>query len=254
MGNSWIDQKAPRHSVSNAYYRSNGISDFDPVEEELDKIVQESEIQRMSRDYIMWVQKSLNQVLGSRLAVDGNLGRQTRGAVRAFQQRQGLVPDGVPGRRTEQALRAAGAHPLPTGSSPVPSSTTGPDIVSVQGIWVARQIAQQATDLLSAAEADGVHLSGWGYRSTERQIELRKKHCGTSDYAIWKMPSKECKPPTAPPGRSMHEKGLAIDFTYNGKSITSHDNPGYQWLAGNAHRFGLKNLPSEPWHWSVNGR
>ncbi|MDP9072547.1 MAG: hypothetical protein M3N68_14935 [Actinomycetota bacterium] len=29
--------------------------------------------------------------------------------------------------------------------------------------------------------------------------------------------------------------------------------PGFQWLAGNASRFGFYNLPSEPWHWSVNG-
>ena len=52
----------------------------------------------------------------------------------------------------------------------------------------------------------------------------------------------------------MHEQGLAIDFQYNGAGIKDHSNPGYQWLARNAARFGLMNLPSEPWHWSVNGR
>jgi D-alanyl-D-alanine carboxypeptidase len=51
----------------------------------------------------------------------------------------------------------------------------------------------------------------------------------------------------------MHELGLAIDFTLNGSLISSRSNPGYQWLAANAGGYGFYNLPSEPWHWSVNG-
>ncbi|MCE7987629.1 MAG: hypothetical protein DYG89_41220 [Caldilinea sp. CFX5] len=138
------------------------------------------------------------------------------------------------------------------GSGASPQGT--PDIVSVRGIQVARQIASQVEALLAAAEADGVKLSGGGYRSTERQIALRKQNCGSSHYDIYEKPSSQCSPPTAPPGRSQHEKGLAIDFTYNGQGIKTRNNPGFQWLASNAARFGLKNLPSEPWHWSVDGR
>jgi LAS superfamily LD-carboxypeptidase LdcB len=52
----------------------------------------------------------------------------------------------------------------------------------------------------------------------------------------------------------MHEQGLALDFTYNGSLISSRSNPGFQWLAANAAGFGFYNLPSEPWHWSTNGR
>jgi hypothetical protein len=51
----------------------------------------------------------------------------------------------------------------------------------------------------------------------------------------------------------MHERGLAIDFTYNGSTIGSHSSPGYKWLAAHAGEYGLYNLPSEPWHWSTNG-
>jgi len=51
----------------------------------------------------------------------------------------------------------------------------------------------------------------------------------------------------------MHEEGLAVDFTYGGGIISSRSSPGYQWLDANASRFGLFNLPSEPWHWSTNG-
>ena len=51
----------------------------------------------------------------------------------------------------------------------------------------------------------------------------------------------------------MHERGLAIDFTNGGRLITSRSNAAFRWLASNAARFGLYNLPEEPWHWSTNG-
>ena len=51
----------------------------------------------------------------------------------------------------------------------------------------------------------------------------------------------------------MHERGLAVDFTQHGRALT-RESGGFRWLMQNAARFGLKNLPSEPWHWSVNGR
>jgi len=52
----------------------------------------------------------------------------------------------------------------------------------------------------------------------------------------------------------MHEQGLAIDFTHGGRIISSRSSVAFQWLIANASRYGLYNLPSEPWHWSVNGR
>ena len=51
----------------------------------------------------------------------------------------------------------------------------------------------------------------------------------------------------------MHEQGLAIDFTYQGSAISSQDSPAFRWLAANGASYGFYNLPSEPWHWSVNG-
>jgi LAS superfamily LD-carboxypeptidase LdcB len=124
----------------------------------------------------------------------------------------------------------------------------------VRGIKVARQIAPQVDQLLAAAAADGVRLGGGGFRSPASQIELRRKHCGPTHYDIYEKKSSECKPATARPGQSNHERGLAIDFTYSGRGIGSHSNPGFKWLEANARRFGLYNLKSEPWHWSVNGK
>jgi LAS superfamily LD-carboxypeptidase LdcB len=107
--------------------------------------------------------------------------------------------------------------------------------------------------MLAAAEADGIVLSGGGYRSPAEQIAVRRANCGTSYYAIYQMPPSQCSPPTAIPGTSMHEQGLAIDFTYGGSIISSRSSPAFQWLAAHASTYGFFNLPSEPWHWSVNG-
>jgi hypothetical protein len=155
-----------------------------------------------------------------------------------------------------RAEQRSASSPAPSYLPGAPKTSTGtPDIVTVRGIRVARQIAPQIEGLLAAAEKDGVKLSGGGYRSSEQQIKLRIAHCGgNTPYNIYEKPSSQCTPPTAPPGRSNHEKGLAIDFTYNGQGIKSRSNPGFVWLSRNAAKYGLYNLPSEPWHWSVNGK
>ncbi len=126
------------------------------------------------------------------------------------------------------------------------------DTVVVEGIRVHKSIAGALAALLADARGDGVLMSGWGYRSSADQIRLRRAHCGTSEYAIWRMPSSQCRPPTARPGASMHERGLAIDFTCNGRPMAG--TRCFRWLQANAAMYGLYNLKSEPWHWSTNGR
>lgn len=126
-------------------------------------------------------------------------------------------------------------------------------IVDVGGIQVNATIAPAVEQLLAAALADGFTLGGGGYRDPSRQIELRMANCGTTEYAIWEMPASECNPPTARPGQSMHEQGLAIDFTHDGRLVTSRSEAAFVWLADNAPIFGFANHPVEPWHWSTNG-
>jgi hypothetical protein len=168
------------------------------------------------------------------------------------------LPDAAPGATPHDA---APPDVSPADTPPPEGGTSGwygdspplPDIVRVRGFRVARALAPRLAALLSAAEADGITLRGSGYRSRDRQIELRQRHCGPTHFDIWERPSSQCRPPTATPGRSMHERGLAIDFTQHGRALT-RESPGFRWLMQNAARFGFKNLPSEPWHWSVNGR
>jgi hypothetical protein len=138
------------------------------------------------------------------------------------------------------------------GGSVIPISGSIP-LANVRGVVVAASIAGQTDALLSAAAAAGFSLGGTGYRDSSSQVQLRMQHCGTSQYAIYQMPADQCRPPTARPGASKHEQGLAIDITWNGGIINSRSSPAFQWLAANAGRFGFANLPSEPWHWSVGG-
>ena len=159
-------------------------------------------------------------------------------------------------RLAEELARKAVA-PRPSGGGGGGGPTGAPvgadEIVSVRGIRVHQSIAGKVEDMLAAASADGDRLAGSGYRSSDAQIAVRRSNCGTSEYAIWQMPPSQCSPPTARPGSSQHERGLAIDFTYNGSLIRSRSNDGFKWLAANAASYGLHNLPSEPWHWSTNG-
>jgi len=132
-------------------------------------------------------------------------------------------------------------------------SVTRPPLTTVGGITVNSRIAESLRGLLAAASSAGFRLGGYGYRDINAQIQLRRQNCGTSEYAIWQMPADSCSPPTARPGYSMHEQGLAVDLQSNGSFINSRSNPAFGWLAANAGRFGFTNLPSEPWHWSNPG-
>ena len=118
--------------------------------------------------------------------------------------------------------------------------------VIVRGITVDATIAPALEAMIATAAAEGVELVGSGLRTTAEQVELRRVHCGPTADDIWRKPSGACSPPTAIPGTSMHERGLAVDF---------ENRPGaWVWLAANAGRFGFRNnLPTEPWHWSTTG-
>jgi len=128
------------------------------------------------------------------------------------------------------------------------------DIVTVHGIRVSVDIADDIDALMTEAKASNIDLDGFGFRTNDQQVELRKRHCGETDFDIYEKSPSQCDPPTARPGSSRHERGLAIDFRYEGRIIRERSSAGFRWLAENAAEFGLKNLPSEPWHWSVDGR
>jgi len=136
----------------------------------------------------------------------------------------------------------------PTITPPVTAKATC-TTTSTRSIVVAESIINSTRRLLAAAKADGLKLCGGGYRDSASQIAVRKANCGTTTYDIYEKPASQCTPPTARPGTSMHEKGLAIDF----ESCQTRSTACYRWLAEHAATYGFKNLPSEPWHWSTTG-
>jgi septal ring factor EnvC (AmiA/AmiB activator) len=159
--------------------------------------------------------------------------------------------------RERAAARAPARRGAGGGSTSVrPGPASG--LVTVGGITVAAELGPSLRALLDAARADGIVLGGSGYRSPDAQAALRRTN-GCPD--VWTSPASSCRVPTAIPGSSEHEKGLAVDFTYQGRTIcfprssaNCHGNPAFDWLRANAGRYGLRNLPSEAWHWSTTGR
>lgn len=154
--------------------------------------------------------------------------------------------------RAAELAEIAEANKGITGIKPVPGGVT--DVACPAGgtVQVAGDIAAAVERLLADAHEAGISMCGYGYRDPADQIAVRRANCGTSNYAIYQAPSSYCSPPTARPGTSMHEQGLAIDFTVGGGTIGSGTS-AYSWLRSNAVNYGLYNLPGEPWHWSVDG-
>jgi len=123
------------------------------------------------------------------------------------------------------------------------------DTTTVYGVTVNKIVAFPFQRMVDDAQAAGISISGGGFRTRERQIELRKIN-GCPD--IWTAPASSCRVPTAIPGRSLHEIGLAIDISSGGRTINAKT-PAFAWLVANAGRYGFVNLPSEAWHWSITG-
>jgi hypothetical protein len=154
--------------------------------------------------------------------------------------------------RAAELAEQADANRNITGIKPVQGGVVTVDCPVGGTIQIAGAIAPQVERLLADAYDAGIGMCGNGYRDPADQIALRRAHCGTSNYAIYQAPASACSPPTARPGESMHEQGLAIDFTVGGSTIGS-GSAAFNWLRANAANYGLYNLPSEPWHWSVSG-
>jgi len=161
----------------------------------------------------------------------------------------------------EAALEAAGVEPAD------PNDPGGPITITVEGglamvscpgglgsIDVAGVVARDLQRLLNLADQQGLPLCGNGWRDPAEQVALRRSHCGSSYYAIYQAPASSCSPPTARPGSSMHEQGLAIDFTCGSGGTVGWGDSCHDFLRANAEDHGLYPLSSEPWHWSTNGQ
>jgi hypothetical protein len=148
---------------------------------------------------------------------------------------------------------------IDTGREKISTGKLPNGLVDVYGIRVAPVIADGLKRLIDESRAAGLELGGWGARTMNTQVEARyKNRCGSTVEDIFVDPARTCGIPTAQPGKSMHERGLAIDFTIptkdGGLSTVQRGSKENAWLMANAPKFGLFNLPSEAWHYSIDGR
>ena len=168
----------------------------------------EEEVNRQSPAYAMWVQQSLNKILGLRLAVDGITGTQTRSAIRSFQQREGLLIDGIVGPQTESALVRAGAG-NPPGSAPAPYIPGGwPALPAGRkelsgAIWVSRFPTSRSTNDLEPTFANNVNrfiaaLKGAGV-SVSIAATYRPKERAHLMHWAWKIAKGAVSAQNVPP-------------------------------------------------------
>jgi LAS superfamily LD-carboxypeptidase LdcB len=101
------------------------------------------------------------------------------------------------------------------------------------------------TAFINAAKADGIDLGiGSGFRSVEKQKQLWEQ-------ALKKYGSPEkARKWVAPPGKSNHNKGIAVDLSSSGVFLGKNKNTkATEWAHANAEKFGLHfRMGWEPWH------
>jgi LAS superfamily LD-carboxypeptidase LdcB len=216
--------------------------------------------------FVLAVQEGVASGLAEAAALD-SVDPATAEAIRQRQAEvQGKLNDVISAREQreaqaalQQAMAEAAARAAERQANPIPRGSLGasgglgtvscPDGGS---ITMASSVTGHLQDLLDAASADGIDMCGGGYRDPADQVAVRRANCGTSSYAIYEAPASSCSPPTAIPGTSQHEQGLAVDFTIGGSTI-GRGSAAFNWLKANAAGFGFYNLPAEPWHWSTTG-
>ncbi|HSH59515.1 MAG TPA: M15 family metallopeptidase [Acidimicrobiales bacterium] len=146
--------------------------------------------------------------------------------------------------RCAQYSRGGSVHPLCSGGSKGTMGDVVVERVPGTNVVVNRAWTANVAAFFGAARAAGFTLQAWdvagpgygSFRSAEMQRDLRR----------WGYPAN-------PPGLSMHEWGLAIDLSCNGAKFKEAPAACRDWVRASAGKFGIQNLPSEPWHWSSNG-
>ena len=159
-------------------------------------------------------------------------------------------------------------------------------LCTVEGIQVNSQLSGSLAQLIADARLEGFDFANsFGGRTVKRTEELRVINGCPGVYSG--SPS-ECRIPTAIPGTSWHETGLAIDFrlpvnasgsqtlcfSFGAQKTSAGCQEVHQacvaagdttsarcqhagaanWLLENGSRYGFNPLASEAWHFSPNGR
>lgn len=195
-----------------------------------------------------------------------NLERQTQTLTRAFGALEdklsgilGLVGQNRIATSVFQGVTGGGGDPSHRGDGPtndasvkVPTWSGNKTINEVKNMSSFKNLHPKMQDRILRMMRDNPNVGfGEGVRNTNTQREMfmsryRKVDSATNakgeknifwDGSYWEHVSGAA---AAPPGRSMHEIGLAADLTGD-----------LDWVKANAHKYGLKhfaNVNNEPWH------
>lgn len=128
------------------------------------------------------------------------------------------------------------------------------NLTNIGGARVHKKLAPFVEKLIAEAKKQSIPMSiNVAYRSCDYQLQLRANNCGLGDYNLYQKPSEQCSPPTEPAGHSLHNEGLAIDFSCSGYGLFE-SSPCLAWLRQNAESYHLYNHATEAWHWSTTGK
>jgi LAS superfamily LD-carboxypeptidase LdcB len=150
------------------------------------------------------------------------------------------------------------------------------------GQRVRKEIASDLSNMIDAADKAGHKMKvGSGYRAPEYDMHLWDKAFDTiylwldqaerekrwpddpygdeaAKWLVHKIANRK-----APPGKSNHSNGIAVDLHVweDGKLIPTQFNNQtawrasrvFQWLLANAPKYNFRNLPSEAWHYDWTG-
>lgn len=157
----------------------------------------------------------------------------------------------------------------------LPEGYVPPDLTRVGGRQVRSLIVPDLTAMIDAAAADGVEIAVIsGYRSPAEQSMAFEtavwQSLGRSNYSIDQAEAEaRASRFVAPPGRSQHQLGTAVDFStdrigYGIREVFAETAAGH-WLADHAWQYGFvlpyprqgeerSGYAYEPWHYRWIGR
>ena len=179
----------------------------------------------------------------------------------------GRAPDTIFGLPMDEArivlLPVSHRRALPEGYEP-------PDLAGIGGRQVRSLVVPDLTAMIDAAAAEGIELAVIsGYRSPAQQTMAFDtavwQAIGRSNYTIDQAEAEaRATRFVAPPGRSQHQLGTAIDFStdeigYGVREAFAETAAG-RWLAANAWQYGFvlpysqqgeqrSGYAYEPWHY-----
>jgi hypothetical protein len=221
---------------------------FDDLEFEVEGWEPEVKVNRKSREYIRWVQRSLNKVMGANLRVDGVSGRQTRSVIRSFQKRFSLTVDGIVGPQTEAMLTMLGFSVPP--ATRIPSAPASGDWVmppSVRAAGEAQHVRYDSPPPWAGKPGNCSESFTPGAHQLKNYILSR--HPGVS-----RIGGYNCRVNSANRSQtSVHGVGRALDIMIpivSGRANSAVGDPIANWLVQNAEAIGVQYIIWNRTKWS----